>query len=71
MKTQFFLFVLAMTILAVGCTVEESQEKKQAALPSQLYQYTDQLAPGWSSFENITAEKGKGGMENFGAKGHP
>ncbi|OFX36094.1 MAG: hypothetical protein A2W90_22460 [Bacteroidetes bacterium GWF2_42_66] len=25
----------------------------------------------WSSFENINAEKGKGGLENKGAKGHP
>lgn len=39
--------------------------------PDRLFEYTDHLEPRWSSFENITAEKGKGGLENQGAKGHP
>ena len=39
--------------------------------PYKLFEYTDQLTPRWSSFENISAEKGKGGIENQGAKGHP
>lgn len=37
----------------------------------QLFRFNADLAPRWSSFENIGAEKGKGGMENNGAKGHP
>lgn len=36
-----------------------------------LYEFNNNSTPAWSSFENITAEKGKGGMENNGAKGHP
>ena len=27
--------------------------------------------PRWINFENHTGEKGKGGMENNGGKGHP
>lgn len=44
-----------------------------AQLPSgkQLYQFDNNSEPRWSSFENITAEKGKAAMENNGAKGHP
>lgn len=40
-------------------------------LPQNLFEYTDEISPRWSSFENITAEKGAGGKENSGAKGHP
>jgi hypothetical protein len=36
-----------------------------------LYEFDNNSTPRWSSFENIKAEKGKGGMENNGAKGHP
>jgi hypothetical protein len=36
-----------------------------------LFEFNNNSSPRWSSFENITAEKGKGGMENNGAKGHP
>jgi len=36
-----------------------------------LYQFDATSTPRWSSFENRKAEKGKGGMENNGAKGHP
>ncbi|MEO5985301.1 MAG: glycoside hydrolase family 172 protein [Ferruginibacter sp.] len=38
---------------------------------NKLYEFDESSTPRWSSFENITAEKGKGGMENNGAKGHP
>ncbi len=36
-----------------------------------LYEFDNNSTPRWSSFENITAEKGKAAMENNGAKGHP
>jgi hypothetical protein len=36
-----------------------------------IFEFDANSSPRWSSFENITAEKGKGGMENNGAKGHP
>jgi len=35
-----------------------------------MFEYTDNIEPRWVSFENITGEKGMGGMENNGAKGH-
>ena len=37
----------------------------------QLFEFDRNSVPRWSSFENITAEKGKAAMENNGAKGHP
>lgn len=44
-----------------------------AQLPStkSLFQFDSTSTPRWSSFENPTATKGKGGIENYGAKGHP
>ena len=35
-----------------------------------LFEYQD-LEPRWNSFENPASEKGAGGQENRGAKGHP
>jgi hypothetical protein len=44
-----------------------------AQLPSSknLFQFDSTVTPRWSSFENPGAEKGRGAMENNGAKGHP
>jgi Protein of unknown function (DUF2961) len=36
-----------------------------------MFQFDNNSTPRWSSFENITAGKGMGGIENNGAKGHP
>ena len=36
-----------------------------------IFEFDANSSPRWSSFENITAEKGNGGRENNGAKGHP
>ena len=36
-----------------------------------LFKFDKNSSPRWSSFENSKAQKGKGGMENNGAKGHP
>src|ERR1700712_4564641 len=43
----------------------------QTASGKKMYEFDHNSTPRWSSFENIKAEKGKGGMENNGAKGHP
>jgi len=43
----------------------------QSASSKNLFEFDRNSTPRWSSFENIKAEKGKGGMENNGAKGHP
>ncbi|WP_419698107.1 glycoside hydrolase family 172 protein [Mucilaginibacter sp. NFX135] len=37
----------------------------------QLYELPPDAETRWVSFENRTGDKGKGGMENKGAKGHP
>ncbi len=36
-----------------------------------LYEMPDNIQTRWASPENPTAEKGKGGLENFGRKGRP
>jgi Protein of unknown function (DUF2961) len=65
---KFCLSVLGLSFLAANC----SQQKSETPVNSgALYEYNGNSKPRWSSFENITAEKGKGGMENNGAKGHP
>jgi len=38
---------------------------------AELYRKPGGAATRWSSFENASGVKGKGGMENKGAKGHP
>jgi Protein of unknown function (DUF2961) len=43
----------------------------QISSSKNLFEFDSNSSPRWSSFENIKAEKGKGGMENNGAKGHP
>lgn len=37
----------------------------------ELYKMPEGVQTRWSSFENMNGEKGLGGMENKGAKGHP
>ncbi|HYW94947.1 MAG TPA: hypothetical protein VE870_05125, partial [Bacteroidales bacterium] len=69
-KTFTFLFTIAL--LLYSCSGQ--MNKKQApgpVYPGNLYQFNDNLQPRWVSFENQTGEKGRGGMENNGAKGHP
>jgi len=67
-----FLFVVGVGAGFLGCTTpEKSVTQEVKGLPVQLYEYTDQSTPAWSSFENIDALKGAGGKENKGAKGHP
>jgi len=69
MKTHGYLNLVLIALFS--CNIQKEHQAPPTALPLLLYQYTDQSTPAWSSFENITAEKGKGGRENFGAKGHP
>src|SRR5437870_3399202 len=41
-----------------------------AANGQELYDFPSNTNTNWGSFENRSAERGKGGMENKGAKGH-
>jgi hypothetical protein len=59
--------ILLLMVSSCFCLIVTAQ------LPSSknLFEFDQNSTPRWSSFENIKAEKGKGGMENNGAKGHP
>jgi hypothetical protein len=69
MKIKFMLLVLIAVIY--GCkSGNRTSEKTENLIPSNLFQYSDNVEPRWVSFENMTGSKGRGGMENNGAKGH-
>ncbi len=71
MKTTV-LCSLIMAFLFTAC-LDNGKRHTGTGLPvsPDLYRYTDDIEPRWISFENRTGEKGKGGMENNAAKGHP
>ncbi len=69
MKTTFYFFLLLFLLLN-GCG-DQISRKSRPAIPDQLYEFSDQIEPRWFTFENINGEKGAGGKENLGAKGHP
>lgn len=64
-STQILL--LLIIVPHFSCTISDSEVSDDA----KVYQFSDNLQPRWVSFENLSAEKGRGGMENLGAKGHP
>jgi hypothetical protein len=69
MKIKFMLLVLMAVIY--GCkSGNRTSEKTENLIPSNLFQYSDNVEPRWVSFENMSGSKGRGGMENNGAKGH-
>ena len=61
------IVLLCCVIFLFSCT----SKKEDKSYPEYMFEYCDNLEPRWASFENISAEKGKGGKENYGAKGHP
>lgn len=67
---------LSLTILLVIMTIYSCDSDKRLSvdrgniLPSNMFEYSDNITPRWVSFENMTGSKGLGGMENNGAKGH-
>ncbi len=62
------LFFFGLLVLS-SCTNQENKNPDEG-LNAPLFQYRE-LEPRWNSFENPTTEKGAGGIENKGAKGHP
>ena len=58
-------------LLITGCCFFAVLAHAQISSAKPIFEFDANLSPRWSSFANITAEKGKGGMENNGAKGHP
>ncbi len=61
----FFVFVFFIT----ACKTE-SPKTSSEVLNAPLFEFQN-LEPHWNSFENPSSEKGAGGTENKGAKGHP
>lgn len=62
MKIIFFVIAVCAALNVI---------QAQTTSGKKIYAFDKNSTPRWSSFENIHAEKGKGGMENNGAKGHP
>lgn len=67
-KNCRFLFFFCLIAFLYSCNTSNTSYNPSAN-SNQLYEFQN-LEPRWSSFENITAGKGKGGAENYGAKGH-
>jgi len=61
---KYLLLLLLIGIFMAPVCAQTSSQRN-------LFEFDPNSTPRWSSFENIKAEKGKGGMENNGAKGHP
>jgi hypothetical protein len=65
------LALLSIIITIYGCNSgNRSCTKVENILPSNLFEYSDNIDARWVSFENTGGSKGRGGMENSGAKGH-
>jgi hypothetical protein len=69
MKIKFIIILIIITIYSCD-TRNQSRQSAENILPSNMFEYSDNIEPRWVSFENITGSKGRGGMENNGAKGH-
>jgi hypothetical protein len=63
-------FILLISALAVFYSCKTSTNSEQAnSFNGNIYEFQN-AETRWSSFENITAARGKGGAENKGAKSH-
>lgn len=69
MKLNIFSLVVLILFFIFSCQNVEEKTLSEI-LNAPLFEYQD-LEPRWNSFENPTSEKGAGGWENKGAKGHP
>lgn len=62
--TAFLLIMISLILTFMSCNQSPSGN-------NELYSSPDGTQTRWISFENKTGAKGKAGMENKGAKGHP
>ena len=69
MNIRILILLIIMTFCSCGVD-NQSTGNSDSILPSNMFEYSDNIEPRWASFENITGSKGRGGMENNGAKGH-
>lgn len=68
MKKYFFIFISVVLFATLSCQFSKTPDLS-GDYNRNMYEFK-YGEPRWSSFENITAEKGNGGAENRGAKGH-
>jgi hypothetical protein len=65
------LSILIIFITIIGCDFDKkSSGDTDKIMPSNIFEYSENIEPRWVSFENISGLKGRGGIENNGAKGH-
>jgi len=64
-----FLLATLFVLHIAGCGT--TTPSKNRVGPGDLYRKPPGVETRWASFENPTAEKGRGGTGNKGAKGHP
>jgi hypothetical protein len=69
MKKFTYIVLLMIAINACDCK-HRTGDVSDVGTPQNMFTYTDNMEPRWVSFENMTGDKGRGGMENAGAKGH-
>ncbi len=68
---KYLLLSLILITALTACNSKEQAALKPGDLfPASMFEYSGNIKPRWVSFENIKGEKGRGGMENNGAKGH-
>ena len=67
-----FILLFLLLVPAITCCGRKDRPSANPGnlLPSNMFEYNENIEPRWVSFENINGEKGRGGMENNGAKGH-
>ncbi len=61
------LAIIAATMVLLALPGGETASAQRG----ELFRKADKTVTRWSSFENLNGVKGRGGMENKGAKGHP
>ncbi len=66
---SFPVVTLILFFVLASCKTENTKTAGEL-LHAPLFEFQN-LEPRWNSFENPTSEKGTGGQENKGAKGHP
>jgi hypothetical protein len=69
MKSKLTILIVIITLYSCGNN-KQPGTRSENILPANIFEYSGNLDPRWVSFENTTGSKGKGGMENNGAKGH-
>ncbi len=65
-NVQYFFWFVILIVISAACN---NNSRNQPIFPGHIFEYSENLESRWISFENITGEKGQGGMANHGAKG--